>query len=480
MLEQAIGPRLVAAGAGLFPERTGAQGALVRPVFGSYPGRVQFDDSRARPTPPGLPGAIFVLGLAVGLLAALAIERTTRYFLDRDLEMLRAVRDLTLEEFVGEVHSEELVDHALGGMLDGLDDYSQYYAPEDLAELDRETSGEFLGIGVVFREGEPGRILFPYPGSPAARAGLRVGDRIMSAQGEPLAELGSGELLGLLRRSPDEVRLEVEDLDGSAREVLLDPEVVLDPTVRHARLLDPRHGIGYVSIRSFSHRTPEEFDAAVEALKAAGLSALVLDLRANPGGILDAAVTIANRFVVEGALVATRSRAETRITKADDEEARLAGLPLAVLIDEHSASASEVLAAALQDHGVAVLVGVESYGKGSVQTLKHIDDDRAVVKLTTAYYCSPSLRRIEHFEGEEAGRSGIAPDLRVPLTRAEREAILKFLFSYSPPEEALEPLRAWESRAEVKLIREMPADRQLAAALALLRGEELVVDAELP
>ncbi|MEQ1892313.1 MAG: S41 family peptidase [Planctomycetota bacterium] len=429
--------------------------------------------------PRGLAGAIFVLGLAVGLLAALAIERATRYFLDRDLEMVRAVRNLALEEFVGEVRPAELVDSALAGMLGGLDDYSHYYGPAELAELDRETSGEFLGIGVVFRDGEPGRILFPYPDSPAARAGLRVGDRIRSAQGEALEKLESGELLGMLRRSPDEVRLEVEDLDGSAREVLLDPEVVLDPTVRHARVLDEARGLGYVSIRSFSHRTPEEFDHAIEGLRAQGLRALVLDLRANPGGILDAAVTIANRFVRTGALVATRSRAETRITRADEDEAHLAGMPLVVLIDANSASASEVLAAALQDHGAAALVGEPSYGKGSVQTLKHVDDDRAVVKLTTAYYCSPSLRRIEHIDGD-LERSGIAPDLAVPLSRAERDSVYRFLFSYSPPEEALEPLRAWEERADVKLIRELPEDRQLAAARALLGAEGLTLDAELP
>jgi carboxyl-terminal processing protease len=437
------------------------------------------DESRSPVSARGLAGAIFVLGLAVGLLAALAIERATRYFLDRDLEMVRAVRNLALEEFVGEVRPAELVDSALAGMLAGLDDYSHYYGPGELAELERETSGEFLGIGVVFRDGEPGRILFPYPGSPAARAGLRVGDRIMSAQGEPLEELAAGELLGLLRRSPDEVRLEVEDLDGAPREVLLDPEVVLDPTVRHARLLDEARGIGYLSIRSFSHRTPEEFDGAIAGLREQGLRALVLDLRANPGGILDAAVTIANRFVAAGALVATRSRAETRITKADEDEAHLAGTPLVILIDANSASASEVLAAALQDHGVAALVGEPSYGKGSVQTLKHVDDERAVVKLTTAYYCSPSLRRIEHLE-DDLERSGIAPDLLVPLARPEREAVYRFLFSYSPPAEALELLRAWETRADVKLIRELPEDRQLAAALALLTGAGLALDAELP
>ena len=423
-------------------------------------------------------GASFVLGLATGLLAALATERVTRHFLDRDLEVFRTVRELALEEFVGETGPSELVDDALGGMLGGLDAFSHYYPAEELAGLERETSGEFLGIGVVFREGEPGRILFPYPGSPAARAGLKVGDRIRSAEGVALEELGSDELLAVLRRSPDEVKLEVEDLEGLSREVKIDPEIVLDPTVRHARLLAGSSGVGYLAVRSFSHRTPEEFDQAIDQLRQQGLQALVIDLRANPGGILDAAVSLANRFIPRGALVATRARSGTRITEASPEDAGLAGTPLVVLIDGNSASASEVLAAALQDHAVAAVVGEPSYGKGSVQTLKRIDEDRAIVKLTTAYYLSPSLRRIEHFE--DAGRSGIAPDLVVPLLRSEREEIYRFLQSYSPPGEALESLRVWEQRTDSRLIREPPRDRQLDAALALLGGENLELHAELP
>lgn len=427
----------------------------------------------------GPTGASFVLGLALGLVAALATERLTRHFLDRDLEIFRTVRDLTLEEFVGETRPGELVDDALGGMLAGLDPFSHYYPAEELAGLERETSGEFLGIGVVFREGEPGRILFPYPDSPAERAGLRVGDRIKSAGGKVLEELGSDELLAELRRSPDEVRLEVEDLAGELREVRLDPEIVLDPTVRHARMLAAEQGIGYVAVRAFSHRTPEEFDQALATLRAQSLRALVLDLRANPGGILDAAVTLANRFIASGALVATRARSGTRITEASAEAAELAGLPLVVLIDGYSASASEVLAAALQDHAAAALVGEPSYGKGSVQTLKRIDEDRAIVKLTTAYYLSPSLRRIEHID-QDASRSGIAPDLVVPLARAERDALYRYLHSYSPPDEALASLRAWEERDATRLIREPPPDRQLEAAVALLTGQPLDLHAELP
>jgi carboxyl-terminal processing protease len=412
-----------------------------------------------------------VLGLATGLLAALAVDRVARFLLDRDLELVRAVRDLAVEEFVHEVDQERLVDDALGGMLEGLDPYSHYYGPAEIGALERETSGEFLGIGVVFRAGELGRILFPYPDSPADKAGLRVGDRILSADGRAVSGLEPRGLQELLHREDGEVRLEVEGLEGSAREVSLRPAVVLDPTVRHVRMLAAEEGLGYVAIRSFSHRTPEELDQALTELERRGLRALVLDLRANPGGILEAAVAVANRFVGSGALVATRSRAETRVTEADPEEATRAGLPLLVLLDRKTASAAEILAAALQDHAVAVLLGEPSYGKSTVQTLKHVGRKRGVVKLTTALYCSPSLRRIEH--DEDPARSGIAPDVWLPLAAAEREAVHRFLAGYSPPESALEALRAWEAREGRALVDEPPQDRQLEAAVALLRGSPL-------
>lgn len=407
-----------------------------------------------------------MLGLAVGLFAALAVDRVARYFLDRDIEIVRAVRDLALEEFVRAVPEQDLIDNALGGMLSGLDEFSHYYGPEEISALDRETSGEFLGIGVVYRDGELGRILFPYPDSPAAKAGLRVGDRIVSAEGRPVDALGARELQGLLHRKESEVRLDVEGLEGGVREVHLHPDVVLDPTVRHARMLDPELGIGYVYIRSFSKRTPEEFDEAVKGLQEHGLRGLVLDLRLDPGGILDAAISIANRFVASGAIVATRTRTETHVNAADPAEATLAGLPLVVLLDPYSASASEVLAAALQDHAVAALVGEPSYGKGTVQTLKRIGRERAVVKLTTAHYCSPSLRRIEH-EDDDDVHSGIAPDLWVPISNAERSEVKRYLWGYSPPESALAALHAWEEREGLDLIGEPPTDRQLDAALAL-------------
>jgi len=421
---------------------------------------------------PGSGQALFLLGLVAGLLAALTVDRAARHFLDRDLELVRAVRDLAVTEYVREVDPSELVDEALHKMLQELDDHSAFFGPREIAALERETSGEFLGIGAVFRGGEAGRILFAYPDSPAERAGLGVGDRILRAGGEPLAATEDLQEHLHARGADGAVELEVEDLAGVLRAVRLRPEAVLDPTVRHAQLVDPQAGLGYLSIRSFTHRTPGEFDQAVAALRKAGLRALVVDLRANPGGILDAAVTLANRFVARGTLVATRSRTEVRRTEADPEAATLAGLPLALLLDGSTASASEVLAAALQDHAVAVLVGEPSYGKGTVQTLKRIGADRGIVKLTTAHYCSPSLRRIEH-DDDDSAWSGIAPDLYVPLARTERPRLLAYLDSYSPPEEARAALRAWEEREGRPLVTALPRDAQLQAALALLAGEPL-------
>jgi len=416
--------------------------------------------------------AFFVLGMAAGLLAAVTIDRATRYYFDRDIELVRAVRDMAVEEFVKEVDESKLVDDALEGMLERLDAYSHYYGPSEIAALERETSGEFLGIGVVFREGELGRVLFPYPGSPAEQAGLRVGDRIVSADGHAVDSMAPSSLKELLHSEDRSVSLEVEGLDGEEREVVVRPQVVLDPTVRHVRMQDAERGIAYLSIRSFSHRTPQEFDEAIDDLQGLGMRSLVVDLRANPGGILDSAVAIANRFIPSGAIVATRSREETHVTRANPERATLAGLALVVLLDSSSASASEVLAAALQDHAVAVLVGEPSYGKGMVQTLKHIGRQRAIVKLTTASYCSPSLRRIEH-DDDDAVHSGIAPDLWIPLSSAERDDVHRFLFGYSPPQGVRKALRSWEETAGLRLIDEPPQDRQLQTAVSLLGGEPL-------
>jgi carboxyl-terminal processing protease len=417
---------------------------------------------------------LFILGLLAGLLGALVTDRVTMSLSDRDIELVRAVRNLALEDFVDEVQSDQLIDDALRGMMEGLDRYSRFYGPAEVAQINRETTGEFRGIGVVFRRPTTdGQVLFPFPGSPADRAGLRVGDTFLTIQDREVAGMEPGELQRTIQEAGGAaLALTVEGLDGVRRDLTLVPERVLDPTVRHARMLDD--GLGYLAILSFSHRTPEEFDDAVTFLDAQGMEKLVVDLRFNPGGILDAAVRVANRFVEEGAIVATRTRTDLEITNADPEEALYAGLPLVLLVDEDSASASEVFAGALQDHCAAAIVGDSTYGKGTVQTLRQFSGDRGIVKLTTATYYTPSMRSIERDDGEEDGGNGagIAPDHRLDLDHEERRAVFAFLQTYSPPPSLRAEIEAWEEREGVDLLTAHPPDGQLDLAVSLLSGGE--------
>ncbi len=416
---------------------------------------------------------LFLVGLVLGLFASLVLERLLLSEEDRAFEFVRTVRDLVDETYVAEADPNELAENALRGMLAGLDRYSRFYGKAEVASLQRETSGEFRGIGVVFRPPTTeGVVLFPFPDAPADRAGMRVGDRLVEIDGAVVAELGPGGLQRSLQAADGELDVRVTGLDGEERELVIRPERVIDPTVRHARLLDATLGVGYVAIVSFSHKTPEEFDRAIAELEPQGLRGLVLDLRSNPGGILEAAERIANRFIQEGTIVATKTRHQTYETKADPDEATLAELPLVVLIDGGSASSSEVLAGALQDHRRAVLVGEASYGKGTVQTLTTFDGDRAIVKLTTATYYTPAWKRIER-NGEGEDEHGIAPDVQIELADEKRAEIYRHLASYSPPHGVLPALLRWEAEEQAELVPRHPEDPQLEVALDLFRGQPL-------
>ena len=413
--------------------------------------------------------AQFWLGVLTGLLLAGIFVLARAESADPELERYRQVRDFVRNNYVREVDSSKLLDDALRGMVQALDAYSRYYDRHQIAALERETTGRYRGIGVVFRSpASDGQVLFCLPDSPAARAGVRVGDRIESVNGRPLAKLADGELHATLTdQEVNELRLVVRGLDDQLRELDMKRAALTDPTVRHARMLDGKRGIGYAAITSFSLQTPQEFDATVERLEGQGLRALVVDVRGNLGGVLASAVEIAGRFVTEGVLVSTEGRGEPVVYEAKRGEATLAGMPLVVLVDEDSASASEVFAAALQDHRAAVIVGSPTYGKGMVQKVRAFDE--AEVKLTTAYYYTPSHRNLERTV-EDAWEFGLLPDVSVDLSTDERRSLHLYLANYSPPAGALDELRAWEQRSGLMLIEPHPPDAQLDAALALFRG----------
>jgi carboxyl-terminal processing protease len=421
---------------------------------------------------PGTPHSslwkVFLLGTTLGLLLMASVHEL---FLHRapDLDLYREVRNLVTDQFVGEVDPDELVDEALRGMLGSLDPYSRYYSREEIARLDRETTGTFTGLGVVFKPPIADRqVLYPVPGSPAAGK-IDVGDRLLTLDGEDLALLDAQGLQTRLAAADGrEVEFEVEARSGKRRVERIAPATVLDPTVRHGAIVDPERSIAYLAILAFSHETPTEFDAEIAYLESRGMKALVIDLRGNPGGVLTSATRLANRFIAEGDIVVTRGRKSSEAYEADPDEATLAGLPLVLLVDDGSASASEVLAGAVQDYRVGAIVGTRTFGKGMVQTLQPYGD-RAVVKLTTSLYYTPANRQIDTTHASECD-DGIEPDLYVPIGPVRQQRLRRRLGLYSPPHPLVSKIELWEAEEGLELIAPWPDDPQRDAAIALLSG----------
>ncbi len=415
--------------------------------------------------------ATFTFGILSGVLLALIAEELWPSGLEADMAQYEAVRDFARESFVREVDDEQLVELALDGMLRGLDEYSRYYDKQQSRLLERETRGRFKGIGVIFRRPvKDGQVLYPLTGSPAGSAGVRVGDRFITVAGTPLTDLSESEFRALIGDPPGGVlEATVRGLDGDVRSVEIEPASIVDPTVRHGHLIDPERHIGYLAITSFSSETPAEFDRTFEFLWQRGARSFVLDLRGNLGGVLESAVAVARRFVPQGVIVSTEGRGTPIVYRADPAAARHEGTPLVVLVDGESASASEVLAGALQDHRAAVVVGAPTYGKGMVQTIRQFDRWESRAKVTTSYYYTPSGR---HFErSADPNRSGgILPDVLVELTDPERAILLAFLQNYGPPPEAVGALDEWEAAEDLQLTGSLPADPQLDAALGLFEG----------
>ncbi len=408
----------------------------------------------------------FAAGFAVAAAGAVVLWPSS----EPDLERYRAVRDWTRQAYVRPVGDEKLLDDALRGLADGLDSWSSWYDRSDLAQLDRETEGRFHGLGVSLRApASEGRILFPLPGGPAESAGVRPGDRIVRVAGRSWTDIGHEGFRAIVSTpEPREIDLVVAGLDGAERELHVTTASVVEPTVRHERFLDRERHVGYVALRAFSAESPRELDDALERLAHDGLDGLVLDLRGNPGGMLNAAVQIASRFVPEGEIVRTLGRRERVIHTASPASARWSSVALVCLVDEGSASAAEVLAGALQDHRAAVLVGRPTYGKGVVQTIHRLEDGSGAIKVTTSRYETPAGQQLDR--PADGLPHGLVPDVEVETDVAVQRAVYEFLQRASPPERWREAIRQWEQDEGGPVVPVPPDDPQLDAALALLSG----------
>ncbi|MEZ5964775.1 MAG: S41 family peptidase [Planctomycetota bacterium] len=431
---------------------------------------------------------------ACGALAFTVTVLTLEFWRLRDqdlpgdeMRMLRLVYRQVMQHHVDAHDGHELIRDAIVGMVRDLDDYSTFVPPDKAKAFDTATTGEYQGIGITMvARHVPITVLYPMPGGPAERAGLTVGDRILAVDGETLEGLTPDNVTAearkrLLGMPGTSVKLMVESRAGERRECLLERADVQRQSVKWARLLEREPRIGYVYVGAFQQRTASEFDAALGALEteAGGkLDALIVDVRFNLGGLLTESVLIANRFLTEGNIVSLRARDDVEQSRIDVDPAKTTrpDLPLVLLVNEQSASASEVLAGALQDHHRATLVGKRTYGKGVVQSIYRWEGLDFRLKLTTSRYYTPSGRNIgSKMRGPHDGKAagGIAPDVEVDVAAADLKALRDQLIDDEVPTPYKAPAR--ELSADLDLPGETPplgpdADAQLARALAVARA----------
>ncbi|HQR30621.1 MAG TPA: S41 family peptidase [Anaeromyxobacteraceae bacterium] len=349
-----------------------------------------------------------VLSLLAPAAASPAPRRdTTQPY--RSLDVLAEVLAHIQNGYVDEMKEKELVQAAVEGMVARLDPHSMILRPDAFRAMRDETTGEFDGVGIeVTQAGEGIVVVAPLAGSPAERAGILSGDRIVSIDGAPARDMALAEAVRRMKGAagtPVVVGIEREGLREQRTFTLVRDHV--RTTSVDWRVEDAAAGIVYVRIRSFQDRTDREVRQALDGARrqlGGPIQGLVLDLRNNPGGLLDQAVRVADRFLDRGIIVTTESRGRKPEVEEAHEEDTEPGYPIAVLVNRGSASASEIVAGALQDHGRATLVGSRTYGKGSVQTLLELEDGSAL-KLTVARYFTPKHRSIQD--------RGITPEVAV-------------------------------------------------------------------
>lgn len=368
-------------------------------------------------------GVAFVTLFGLGWWAGRGGARGDLYSnVDLFVEVLHKVED----NYVDPVDGHKLVDGALRGMLKGLDPYSQFLDTRAYGQLQSVTQGSFGGIGIVVgvRDNYP-TVISPIEGTPASRAGMRSGDVIVSIEGKSSLGLNIEEIADRLRGAPGTpVRLSVHR-EGEEQDqgFTLEREIIVTRSVPYSFMAE--RGIGYVRLANFSEKSGAEVRAAIASLRAAGAQRLILDLRQNPGGLLDQAVDVTEQFVPRGALVVyTHGRVRTQDNRYFAREAQpQLQWPLIVLVDGGSASAAEIVAGALQDLDRALLLGRTTFGKGSVQSVFPLRDLGAALKLTTALYYTPSGRSIHraahdtlHDDEDDGGDgTGAPPDTTAPV-----------------------------------------------------------------
>jgi carboxyl-terminal processing protease len=356
-----------------------------------------------------------IAGLSISIGSGVFAERETKSTAGLPVEELRTFSDVfgrIKNDYVEDVEDSEMLNNAIRGMLSGLDPHSSYLDQEQFKELQVGTSGEFGGLGIeVGMEDGFVKVIAPIDDTPAQRAGIEAGDLIIRLDDTPVKGLTLNEAVKIMRGKPGTVlRLTVvrEGVDQPLK-IDIKRDIIKVKSVKSRMLED---GFGYVRISQFQSKTAENMVDAIEKLKKdsdGGLKGMVLDLRNNPGGVLNGAVAVSDAFLKKGLIVYTEGRvsdSKLRFNATPDDILDTA--PMVILVNQGSASASEIVSGALQDHHRAIVVGTPTFGKGSVQTILPLSNGTAV-KLTTARYYTPSGRSIQ--------AEGIKPDIELDQVR---------------------------------------------------------------
>lgn len=391
----------------------------------------------------GIAAVLVSLAFLSGISAAARAQEDPKS--DEYYELMKVFVDTFQQidrNYVKDVDRKQLIEAAVQGMLEKLDPYSDYISPKDLQKFTESVESEFGGVGIHVNFDDEQRnieVMSTLPGAPASLAGIKAGDRIVEIEGKPVREFPNKQeidsAITLLRGEPGkEVKVTIKHQSGDSTETLTLKRAIIktDTVLGDSRKpdgtwnywLDEPQKIAYLRLTNFAGRSGDEMRDILQQLKKDGLKALILDLRFNPGGKLEAAVDIADLFLETGLIVSTEGRNALPQKFAAKKFGTFSGFPMTVLINHYSASASEIVSAALQDHQRAVVIGERSWGKGSVQTVINMDVEgaKAALKLTTAAYHRPSGKNIHRFpESKEADEWGVMPNesYTIPFTPSE-------------------------------------------------------------
>jgi len=387
----------------------------------------------------------------------------------KELELFSDTVSIIRSDYVEEPKSKDLIYGALKGMLSALDPYSQFMDPDTYNEMKVETEGEFGGIGIeITIKDDLLTIIAPIDGTPAYKVGLKPNDKIVKIEDKITRDLTLIEAVKMLRGKPGtDVKITVlREKERKLLDFTITRSIIKLESIKRSEIV--KDDIGYIRLVEFQEKTQGDLEANLRKLEKKGMKGLILDLRNNPGGLLNSAVDVSDKFLEEDkVIVSTKGRVKNQdfIFKSKSRKKHL-GYPMVILINGGSASASEIVAGAIKDHKRGIIMGTKSFGKGSVQTVVPLSDGSAV-RLTTSKYFTPS--------GKAIREDGITPDIIVEYKELEKiqeenkEAIFDELLEEKKPDKVKKPDKK-EEKDKLSKTKEKEYDNQILSAVDVLKG----------